>query len=93
MNTLIKPANFLLIALNTIVFFLLGALIASGSGAVKGAGLAGGPVIFWGGMIPAFFAMCLAVWMAFYVPTKKIVMINILLSFLLLILLGIVFVL
>lgn len=92
MNTLIKPANFLLIALNTIVFFLLGALIASGSGAVQGAGLAGGPVIFWGGMIPAFFALLLAVWMVYYVPTKKIVIVNIVLFFMLLILLGVVFV-
>jgi len=76
MKNLIKPASLLLYLLTIIVFFLGGVIFAVITDAAKHQGLAGGAIVLFHGVIPAFFAFIISLSVTYKVNHNTVVVIN-----------------
>ena len=76
MKNLIKPASLLLYLLTVIVFFAGGLLFAIITDAAKNQGLAGGAIVLFYGVIAAFIAFVISIFVAHLARHKTVVIIN-----------------
>lgn len=76
MKNLIKPASILLYLLTIIVFFTAGFLFAVLTGAAENQGLAGGAIVLFYGVISAFFAFIISLFIAYNAKHKTVTLLN-----------------
>ncbi|WP_191858863.1 hypothetical protein [Hanstruepera ponticola] len=76
MKRFIKPYSLLLYLLASITFFFLGMFYAGITDAAKGQGLAGGAIVFGYGIISAFFALLISIFLAYKASRKAILTVN-----------------
>ncbi len=76
MNKLFKPVSLLMYLLVVLVFFIAGMTIAGISGVAEGAGLAGGAIVLFYGLIAAILAFILALFVAHKTQIETIIKIN-----------------
>jgi phosphoglycerol transferase MdoB-like AlkP superfamily enzyme len=83
MKKLFRPAALLFYLLTILVFFVLGMLLAGLSGVAEGQGLAGGAIVFFYGIVSAFLAFIVSLFIAFKAKHKTVVVLNKILAILL----------